>query len=488
MKLSKRFVFAIVTLLFISIQAQPKNEDPLLDKKIAEKYGLQILPPNTEMEPAPDWVLNTDMTTYGGWKGYRNVWEPVMVIRKSTNRTGGKFERKYPSAKHHLVEGTFDATKIKGVSYISTVYYSKSAFEKVHKAGIRVIGYVHFTDIPVGAVGRPDQEYTAFEHPEIIVKDNEGRWLHTPMDGTYQFSRFLTCANSPSFWKLSLASVKKIMDMGADGIFVDNVHDRRDPCMGPVFNEMNEEYPGFRPWQHPSLEPYRLLYNGEFGKYQHDHLFPDATHDYAFDRLLQAVRALVKSYGEDKIVVLNSGINTPFQKNGDICMWESFIYSWAWEGRGHTWEDVKKFAENNKEFTNAGRRIVALSSWLKHRKGLKEDAFWAFTSARLVDMIWRAYLDDTGAEMLYSTHLGKPLQPFQEKDGIVTRVFENAILVLNNREKDEVIEITLPKDFKRNKLLDIFDGEKTVTVNNGKVNIMTPGNKARIYYKINKRQ
>jgi len=480
---TKMITIVIVLTLFSGlIFGQSIENDPLLDKEIAEKYGLEVPSPINEMDSAPNWVLKADMTTYGGWKGYKNDWKPVMVTRKSTNRTGGKYERKYPSAKHTLIEGVFDASSFKGVPYISTVFYSKTAFEQVHKEGIRVIGYVHFTDIAVGAVGRSDQEYTAFEHPEIIVKDNEGRWLHTPMDGTYQFSRFLTCANSPSFWKLSLASVKKIMDMGADGIFVDNVHDRRDPCMAPTFNEENDEYPGFRPWQHPSLEPYRLLYNGEFGKYQHDHLFPNATHDYAFDRLLQAVRALVKSYGEDKIVVLNSGLNTPFQKNGDMCMWESFIYSWAWEGRGHTWEDVKKFAEINKEYIKAGRRIVGLSSWLKHRNGLKEDAFWAFTSARLVDMILRAYLDDTGAEILYSTHLGEPLQSFQESDGIVTRIFENGILVLNNTEKDKEIEITLPGDFKQDKLLDIFDGKRIILVKDGEFRINVPGDKARIYY------
>ncbi len=484
--MNKIFIILFMLNIFTThLFAQDVNNDPLLDKKMAEKFGLKVPPPKTEMEPAPDWVLNADMSTFGGWKGYRNEWKPVMVIRKSTNKFGQKFERKYPSAKHTLIEGTFDASKFKGVSYISTVFYSKKAFEQVHKAGLRVIGYVHFTDIAIGAVGRSDQEYTAYEHPEIIVKDNEGRWLHTPMDGSYQFSRFLTCANSPSFWKLSLASVKKIMDMGADGIFVDNVHDRRDPCMGPAFNEENDEYPGFRPWQHPSLEPYRLLYNSEFGKYKHEHLFPNATHDYAFDRLLQAVRALVKSYGEDKIVVLNSGLNTPFEKSGDICMWESFIYSWAWEGRKHTWEDVKKVIKDNKEYLKAGRRIVGLSSWLKNRDGLKEDAFWAFTTAKLVDMIWRAYLDDTGAEVLYSTHLGKPLEPFQEKEGIVTRVFENGILVLNNTKRDKEFNLTLPKGFKRDELLDIFDGKKIISIKNRKVHLNVPGDKARIYYMIN---
>jgi hypothetical protein len=74
--------------------------------------------------------------------------------------------------------------------------------------------------------------------------------------------------------------------------------------------------------------------------------------------MLQAIRALVKSYGDDKVVLLNSGIGTQFQKDGDCCEWESFIYSWAWEGRRHTWDDVKTRAAQNEWYLKSGRRIA----------------------------------------------------------------------------------------------------------------------------------
>jgi hypothetical protein len=32
------------------------DEDPLPDKKMAEKYGLIIPPPNVKIEPAPEWL------------------------------------------------------------------------------------------------------------------------------------------------------------------------------------------------------------------------------------------------------------------------------------------------------------------------------------------------------------------------------------------------------------------------------------------------
>ena len=479
----KNYIFLIVLFTFsLPLFAQIQSNDPLLDKKIAEKFGLEVPPPNTEMEPAPDWILKADMIIHSGtiWKGYKRELKSVMITRKAIGRNGEKREIKQSFGKPVQIDGTFDGSSIKGVPLISHVPPSKTAFEQAHKEGFRVVPYVHFTDIDIDRI---DQDMNVLEYPEILLKDNDGQWLHMPMDGTYRLHRILTCANSPRYWELSLAYIKKLMDWGADGVFIDNVHDRRDPCMAPIFNEENENYPGFRPWQHPSLEPYRILYNPEFGKYQHDHLFPNATHDYAYDRFLQAIRTLVKSYGNDKIVILNSGIQTPFQKNGDVCMWESFIYSWAWEGRGTSWNNVKKSWEQNKKYIDAGRRITGLSYLKSEREEVKEDAFWAFTCARLTDMIWWANLNGTGAEILYKTHLGKPLQPFQEKDGIVTRVFENGILVLNNNEKDEEIEITIPTNFNVTELIDVFKVKKTITVNNGKLYINAPGNKARIYSK-----
>ncbi|MGI6420503.1 MAG: hypothetical protein ACOX1P_33140 [Thermoguttaceae bacterium] len=58
-------------------------------------------------------------------------------------------------------------------------------------------------------------------------------------------------------------------------------------------------------------------------------------------------------------------------------MWESFIFSWAWEGRRHTWRDVKAKAKANQWYLEAGRRIVALASLDPRRHNIKDDSFWA---------------------------------------------------------------------------------------------------------------
>ncbi|MFC1563070.1 hypothetical protein ACFL4Z_03365, partial [candidate division KSB1 bacterium] len=447
-------VIFFIVLVFSGSNAQ---EDKLLNKEIAVKYGLDVPPPMEDFDAAPEWLQEADMFTSSGsvWNGYDIELKDTLISRIVRLRAGHRMKKIHEQVSF-VIDGNLDGSSINGVSLISHSPHSKAAFEQAHEQGFRAVPYVHFRCIHTNYA---DQDVFYFQHPEILVKDFEGHWVHTPMDGADRLHRFLTCANSPSYWKLSLAYVKKMMDMGADGVFIDNVARRKEPCYGPNFNVRN-----------PEFEPY-----------VHEHLFPDATHDYAFDRFLQAIYRLVKSYGNDKVVILNSGIDTRFQKDGDCCMWESFIYSWAWEGRRHTWEDVKARAKANEWFLKTGRRITALSTISRSRKEAKEDAFWAFSAARLVDFIWWASLNGTGAEALYQAHIGKTLEPYKEVDQVAYKTFENGVIVLNDSMDDRKMEITLAPEFHHDRLLDLYDGNKRIKVRNGKITVTVPKKKARVY-------
>ncbi len=351
-----------------------------------------------------------------------------------------------------------DAESVRGISLLSHVPHSADAFRLAHEQGIRAVPYVHFMCIHTNYA---DQDIFYFEHPEILMKDAKGHWVHTGMDGTDRLHRFRTCANSPSYWKLSLAYVKKMMDWGADGVFIDNAG-RRPPCFAPQFGKVR---------------------NPEFDPYVHDHLFPNASHDYAWGRFLAAVRALVKGYGEDKIVVLNSGIGDAWQSAGDCCMWESFIFSWAWEGRRHTWGDVKSKAKANEWYLNAGRRIVALSFLDPKRHDMKNDSFWAFACARLVDFTLWANLCHTEVEFLNRVRLGRGLGPYRETGQIAHRFFENGLIVLNDGTEDREITLRVADELAGAQLLDLFDGKKTVKTDKGAVTVRVPGKQARILVK-----
>ncbi len=456
----------------VVVTAQDQNSGELTyDKSLADKYGLVIPEPSNRLEPAPEWFRELDMifsdwrvgadmlnAPFKLWKGYHLELEDTLVER--IVRMGPLYGKvKINEQKAVTIDGNFDGSAIKGVKLLSHVPHSRLGFEQAHQQGFKVIPYVHFTDIQTYYT---DQDVFYFHHPEILLKDEKGRWVHLPMDGTDRLFRLLVCANSPGYWKLSLAYVKKLMDWGADGVFIDNVGNRV-PCHAPEFTKLNPE----------------------FGPYVHEHLFPEASHNQAFDMFLQAVRKMVKSYGEDKIVILNSGIGTEFQKNGDCCMMESFIYSWAWEGRNprQSWTDIKKRVGENKWYFDAGRKFTALSYLNSNREEVKEDAFWAFSAARLLGVIWWANLEKTGAEMLYRAHTGKSLAPLQETEKVAYRIFENGIIALNDGKEDKTVTIDLPPEFQYKKLLDVFDGEKQVKVVHGRVKVNVPGQCARVFIK-----
>jgi len=121
--------------------------------------------------------------------------------------------------------------------------------------------------------------------------------------GTYTNGRFRQSisfpdmCNSPSYWKLSLAYVKKMMDWGADGVFIDNVGGRRR-CFGPKFN----------------VPPGSSATNPEFGPFVHEHLFPDTTESYAWDLMLQTIRDLVKVMEKTKLFFSTPESALPIRK------------------------------------------------------------------------------------------------------------------------------------------------------------------------------
>ena len=455
----KNGMLLVISLSFLLQSTGTAAEDTAIDEQLAAKYDLQVPPVVTEVKPAPEWVQQAEIVSSSAavWRGYEFLLQETKVTRIVRARSG---HRKVQLIDHQLVEKVagIDAEAVRGVSLLSHVPHSPDAFRLAHEQGIRAIPYVHFMCIHTNYA---DQDVFYFEHPEILMKNAKGRWVHTGMDGSDRLHRFRTCANSPSYWRLSLDYVKKLMEWGADGVFIDNAG-RRPPCFGPRFNQVR---------------------NPEFDPYVHEHLFPNASHDYAWGRFLEAVRALVKSYGEDKIVVLNSGIGDPWQSAGDLCMWESFIFSWAWEGRRQTWSDVKKRANANQWYRDAGRRIVALSFLDPARHDMKNDAFWALACARLVDFIPWMNLGHTEVEFLSRLHLGRGLGPAEEAGQVAHRFFENGLIVLNDSSEDRNVELRLPDGFAPATLLDLYESNRMVPLHKGVVIVPVPSKMARIFVK-----
>ena len=442
----------------------------LAGKRFIPEYP-SIYQEHDKIISAPEWVQKADMFTAERWystsdstdtknpvwQGYDIELEDVRVDRIVRLASANGYKKK-TEQRLAVIDGTFDGTELKGVPLITHCPISKTAFSQAHEQGFRLIPYVHFTDIHLFY---SDQDIFLFQHPEVLMKDSNGKWVHIPMDGTDRVFRLLTCTNNPGYVRLSLDYVKKIMDWGSDGIFIDNTNKRLE-C-----------------YAHKS----RKTLNPEFGQYEHVHIYPDQTHNFAFTRFLEQVRLLVKSYGDDKIVMLNSGIGEDFQIHGDLCEWESFIYSWSWEGRRkeHSWNYIKERAKTNEWYFNAGCRVMAKSTLNPSRKEVKDDAYWAFSAARLAGFIWKGNLRNTGASWLYKAHLGAPLEPLKETDQVAYKSFEDGVVVLNDSSEDITKTLILSKEFRHNLLMDMYDGKQSLNVRRGQVKITIPKQSARVY-------
>ena len=69
-------------------------------------------------------------------------------------------------------------------------------------------------------------------YPEILLINKEGRFVNTLMDNSYRMNRYLVCSNNPTYIKKAIECVKRIMDIGSDGLFIDNVNGCKEECYG----------------------------------------------------------------------------------------------------------------------------------------------------------------------------------------------------------------------------------------------------------------
>ena len=246
------------------------------------------------------------------------------------------------------------------------------------------------------------EDWALVSHPEWILYDEDGN-APSPFEPSYQGGTIREpCMNTPGVVEACLELTKALMDGGADGIFVDNVHPSPE-CYGP-----------------------------RFGK--HEHIEPDRSNLEMYKVLLGKVRELVKSYGEDKIVMLNSGdADLQFAPYGDCLMWESYICSHAWNNHRPDWEGVRHIAEEFGDYVRGGGTVGALSYVGHTTYGAKEDAFWSYVCARLSGFLWADWFTskDTDGWGLYRVRLGRPMGEMREIQGVWYRLFEHGCVALN---------------------------------------------------------
>lgn len=313
-----------------------------------------------------------------------------------------------------------------------------------HNLGIRVLTYCSFYHAPPNTV---HQNANVYDHPDWVCIQPNG----SPGLSAFIYAgeaRWVTmCPNSIGYRKYVLSTAQMLMDQGADGLFIDNGHPDL-VCEGPRFG-------------------------------RHNHIYPDQDNTYAYRRLLEDVQALVKSYGQDKVTVVNPG--SPRDEWMGACdgqMLESYICSWAWDNR---WTEEKILA-CQKQWGSSPERdapVIALS-YLGYTKNLvRDDAFYTYAWAKLSGFIWADWFTGkTTSSDLYKVRVGQPTGPMQTFDGYYLREFIGGVVVTTSQSKGATFRINA---IDHPKVTDVYSGKLLRANRSGYYEITLRNGQGRVY-------
>ncbi|MFA6546755.1 MAG: putative glycoside hydrolase, partial [Limisphaerales bacterium] len=316
------------------------------------------------------------------------------------------------------------------VAFITHCPVNREFFQRCHALGIRCFPYVTFYQ---GFASQTYEGVNLKDHPEFIEVDAQGNLKRTGFwESEDAKNMYTTCPNVTEYQDAMVAWVKRVMELGADGVFVDNLGSRA-ACFGP-----------------------------KFGKHKHLHSGTTSDANHAFAMLLKRVREIVKQYQPEGAVLGNSAsplqLPKEFWKHLDAEMLESYICTWVSKDRWFDWKaHWNKAGKDLQPHVKAGKQIQALS-YLGHTPyGIREDAFFCYASARLAGFVWNGGqpLSQPDSAVLYRLRLGKPLTDEREENGVHYRVFERGLVAVNP-DKGTNASITLSPPMPTRRLFDVF--------------------------------
>ena len=302
---------------------------------------------------------------------------------------------------------TWEALAASKVAFVTHCPVNREYFTRIHSLGIRAFPYVTFYQ---GFASMTYEGVNLKEHPDFIEINAQGNLQRTGFwESEDAKNMYTTCPAVAGYQDAMINWVRRIMELGADGVFLDNLASRQT-CFGP-----------------------------KFGKHQHVSDDPNE----AFAILLRRVREVVKRYKPDGAILGNSAdppsLPHIFWKHLDAEMLESYICTWVSKDRWFDWEQHwHQRGLKLQPFIKAGKQIQALS-YLGHTSyGVREDAFFCYASARLAGFVWNGGrpLSDPETAILYQIRLGPPLGPEEQQTNVYYRLFERGLVALNpNKQK-----------------------------------------------------
>jgi len=380
--------------------------------------------------PAPKWVRNIDK--YNCWPFVKCI--PSQWTDSSIKEWFGDFP------------------------LMSHIPNDPDLIRRLHKAGRHPVMYINFMEMLNSEIqkqtGPKGEGYLKGNWGQIVDHENmdlakHPNWIAYDKDGKARQSvwglsanvpgLFNTCLHQMDLQDAAVEQLKKIMALGVDGIFIDNA--------GPIQD----------------------CFGDKFGK--HAHAFPEKSNTEMYEMLMKRVYKVVKSYGDDKIVIINSGITLNQWSYSDVQMWESCLYGSGVVAPTTQWDDAKYIGELQQDALKHGKVPVILSYFFDQPAAVRMDrALYTYAYARLYGMGWCDWFSAMGNECeikasrdLYAADLGTPSGKVISVNRAYYRVFEKGIALVNPDKQSRTITVDIPRD---GSLRDVcFDGTLTAMDN-----------------------
>jgi hypothetical protein len=296
----------------------------------------------------------------------------------------------------------------------------KSSITKVHGDGARAIVRVDFTQFVnsetqtgklVPDEADPDGLLDLAKHPDWVCIDSQGN----PRKSARGLG---TCLHQPDLRQAVLTYVCNIMNLGADGILVDNAVPIPE-CYAPKFDK-------------------------------HTHPNPDASNTGELEALSREIYKLVKSLGDDKIVILNSGIAPSLWSCCDAQMWEGFRFDQGSSEPVNEWSELQYLAEEHADAVRHGKALIVLPHFSSvPADQRKKDFLYIYAFTRLYGWLMACSPDTQKlAESTRAVQLGKPLDEVKPTGDALYRVFEKGIVALNPTRTSLTVSLPIPHDGK----------------------------------------
>ncbi len=328
-----------------------------------------------------------------------------------------------------------------------------------HKRGIRALAYVSFYKAPDirlvedrrhwqgGSPGVKECKKNPFwravnraGHPEWTLIGEDGS-VKRPFDNPkYPPGWDQVCTNVKGYPKAVLTGARRVMDMGFDGLFIDNVHPSE--CFGP---------------QH--------------GK--HRHVRQGLSNPDTYTLLLADVRRLVKRYGDDKVCILNSGEPVKdYAPYGDALMWEHYPRIEP----SDDWDGARRGIEDWRAFLNSGKQILGLTHAGFDQPSTTppgEGSYLSYACAKLSGFLWA-----NDPLRLGPVRIGKPVDEIRAANGVQYRLYERGVVAVNTEDEERVVELPAADAYAT--LRDLAAGQ-ILQSHDGVLSLRIPGGCGRVY-------